>query len=379
MDLSCLNARRRRFAEDLLYSFADEGNQCVRAWFNDIEKVATMIHPVDHSVLLKFATRNLLDGAERWYKHNQSKLTTWSDFKQGMIAQFDKNSNKNDTNATMQSEALMKERRRTTVWHPQHVAYYRSYHSSKSCPTRQTTSVLLSPFSLFESDSLEASWPDGTESWLIHEIRPQRESFINQIDPEPLIIIQETSLERENQSAERVLQLDRDLSEPVSTVDQISILPNQPTIHLSDVINVDTRLREPPQSPETKSISNVLHLKQQDRCALTLNDLVDGSLIPSHFLSKLRSRDQCCNRLLRLLGLRFVFLLSLLFTVLICFGIVYHSPNRFDEVAIQSLIFASIFIFMTMYFQHHLTKSKTHITTIEILRNLESLLIYDIT
>ncbi|CAF1437660.1 unnamed protein product [Adineta steineri] len=250
-----------------------------------------------------------------------------------------------------------------------------------SVPAEQKCTIpQTAPSSITQDQTTSAfAWPDGTESWHLHEIRSQRESFVNKIDPEPLIITPETSVERENQSVERVQQLDQDLSEPASKIDPISILPNQPTINSPDVLNVDTRLQEPPRSPETQRISNVLHPKQQDECALTLNDLVDGSLLPSYFISKLQSRDQFLNRLLRLLDLRFVFLLSLLFIVVIRFGIAYHSTNRFDEVAIQSSIFASIFILMTTYSQHHLTKSKTHITTIEILRNLESLLMYDIT
>jgi len=171
MDLSKLSARQQRFAEDRLYLFTGIRRQCVRAWFNDIETVATMIHLVDNSVLLKYAVQNLLDGSERWYKQNHSKLTTWSDFKQGMIAKFDKNSKTNDTNAPMQSEALMKERRRTIAWHPQHVAHYRSYHDSKSSSTGQTINFSSPPTSLFELDPFESSWPDGTEFWHIHEVK----------------------------------------------------------------------------------------------------------------------------------------------------------------------------------------------------------------
>jgi hypothetical protein len=65
MDLSCLSVRQQRFAEDHLYFFTGIQRQCVRAWFNDIEMVASMIHMTDDSVLLHHAVDHLLDGSER--------------------------------------------------------------------------------------------------------------------------------------------------------------------------------------------------------------------------------------------------------------------------------------------------------------------------
>ena len=57
----------------------------------------------------------------------------------------------------------------------------------------------------------DSFWPDGTESWHIHEIRPQRRSFVNRIDSEPSIIAQKILVKRENHPVERALQLNPDL------------------------------------------------------------------------------------------------------------------------------------------------------------------------
>ena len=93
MDSSQLRGRRHRLAEDRLYFFTGLPDRSARAWFDDLETVAKMIH-ADESVLLKQAVGLLIDGAERWYQNNQHGLTTWSDFKQRMIAQFDTNPQK---------------------------------------------------------------------------------------------------------------------------------------------------------------------------------------------------------------------------------------------------------------------------------------------
>ena len=88
MDLSRLNRRRRRYAEDHLYFFSGTDGQCVRSWFEDIEMVAQMIHANEY-VCLKHAVDSLISEAERWYQEHQHILTTWLDFKHHMIARFD--------------------------------------------------------------------------------------------------------------------------------------------------------------------------------------------------------------------------------------------------------------------------------------------------
>ncbi|CAF0835773.1 unnamed protein product [Adineta steineri] len=122
-----------------------------------------------------------------------------------------------------------------------------------SVPAEQKCTIpQTAPSSITQDQTTSAfAWPDGTESWHLHEIRSQRESFVNKIDPEPLIITPASSVEREHQSVERVQQLDRDLSEPTSKVDQILVLPNQAIKHFPDVVDVDTDLREPSRPSET--------------------------------------------------------------------------------------------------------------------------------
>ncbi|CAF1137607.1 unnamed protein product [Adineta ricciae] len=177
MDFSKLSNSQRRFVEDHLYGYTDTRYQCVRAWFIDIEKVAKVIHLVNDSVLLQLAIRNLLDESKQWYTQNQHQLTTWSDFKREMISRFDKGSNSHNINDLSQSKTVMRERRRNIVWHPQHIAYYRLYHSTTSSSTNHNKNFSLPSTSFFELEPSQNLWCDGTESWHIHEIKPQRESF----------------------------------------------------------------------------------------------------------------------------------------------------------------------------------------------------------
>ncbi|CAF1164119.1 unnamed protein product [Adineta ricciae] len=177
MNFSKLSNGQRRFVEDHLYGYTDTRHQCVRAWFIDIEKVAKVIHLVDDSVLLQYAIRNLLDESKRWYIQNQSQLNTWSDFKREMILRFDKGSNTYDINDFSQSKTMMKLRRRNIVWHAQHIAYYRLYHSTTLSSKNHTEDFSLPSTLLFELELSQNLWSDCTESWHIHEIKPQRESF----------------------------------------------------------------------------------------------------------------------------------------------------------------------------------------------------------
>jgi hypothetical protein len=147
--------------------------------------VADMIHIADHSMLLKFAVQNLIDGSARWYKTHQHNLSTWSDFKERMIKQFDTRIPPSNTDFIVSSQTPMKERRRTIAWHPQHVAHYKSYHSKKSSVVDHQSAlsvqqlrqeILYVELSLPTVDfniqaKTDSFWPDGTESWHIHEIQ----------------------------------------------------------------------------------------------------------------------------------------------------------------------------------------------------------------
>jgi hypothetical protein len=203
----------------------------------------------------------------------------------------------NDTNAPMQSEALMKERWRTIAWHPQHVAHYLSYHGNKSSSTGQTTNFSLPPSSLFDLDLFEDLWPNGIELWHIHEIRPHRQSFPNRIDPEPLMITQQILVERKNQPIECALQSNQNLLESAPKVDQISVLPDKLKTYLHDIVDIDARLRKSLRSAETKIVWDVLRLKKQHRCEPKSNNLLNGSSLQLRSASKLQSRDWPLNRL----------------------------------------------------------------------------------
>ena len=118
MDLSRLNRRRQEYADDHLYGFTGIDGQCIRFWFKDIEMVAKMIH-ADECVCLTEAVGLLLFEAKHWYRQHQDILTTWSDFKQHMIARFDSVSQPMNTSEHLKIDTLFDARTRTVVWHPQ--------------------------------------------------------------------------------------------------------------------------------------------------------------------------------------------------------------------------------------------------------------------
>ncbi|CAF3359023.1 unnamed protein product [Rotaria socialis] len=384
MDLSSLSQRHRQLEEDHLYFFTRKQIRSVRAWFEDIEMVAQMID-ADESVLLEQAVELLIDGAERLYWQRRKVLITWSDFKQGMIAllaQFDKDSKRNNnTNATMQSVILMKERRRTIAWHPQHVAHYRSYHASKSSSTNQTPVCSSSPSPLFELYPFEDPWPNGTESWHIHEIRPQRSSFTTRLDSEMLMITPQIMVEQKHEPMQSALQSNQNVLEFASTIDPISFLPVKLPTDMNDIVDMDVCLQKSLRSSKTAIASNVLKQKQQHRFVRNLKDLSNGSLLSSHFVSQMQLRDQSRNLLLQQIGVHSTVLLLCLFTVLIRFDIVHCLTYLIYSVTKESQTFASILFVGTILTicSHHLKHLTPYVKTIETLRKLESLLIYPIT
>jgi hypothetical protein len=228
-----------------------------------------------------------------------------------------------------------------------------------------------------KSDSF---WPDGTESWHIHEIRPQRQSFVNRIDPEPSIITQEILVKRENHPVDRAQQLNQNLPATVLKVDQILVPPEAPTPYLHDIVDVDICLKKSLPFPDTVIVWNILKL-QPYRCALKLYDLSNGLLRSSHAVLHLPSKTQPCTQLSRLINVRFALLLLFLFTVLTRFGIVHNSSHLLGSVSAQYVMFELLFIvgMIRSICLNHPRHSKPYVKTIETLRKLESLLIYPVT
>ena len=182
MDLSRLNRRRREHAGDHLYFFTGVDNQCVRFWFKDIEMVAKMIQ-ADESVCLKQAVGLLIFEAERWYQEHQHMLMTWSDFKQHMIARFDINSHPTKAPEPLLVDTLSAAHPSTILWHPQHIADFRSYQEKKLHNTDRLLPLPVCPSLLSISDTFEDVWPDGDESWNDNTPQPQRLIFITNQSP----------------------------------------------------------------------------------------------------------------------------------------------------------------------------------------------------
>ena len=175
MDLSQLNRRRRRSAEDHLYFFTGVDNQYVQAWFEDIELVSRMIGATESMVMTQ-AVGLLIDEAERWYQQHQNILTNWSDFKHHMIARFHTRPKSIDTNVQLTTNTLMPACHRNIVWYPQHIADYQSYYNNNNI-SRTTDRPLPLPCpqpDRYIPNPFEDVWLDGAESWNDTVVKSQR-------------------------------------------------------------------------------------------------------------------------------------------------------------------------------------------------------------
>ena len=421
MDLSHLSARRRRFAEDYLYSFTGLQCQCVRAWFNDIEMVADMIHEADHSVLLKFAVQNLIDGSERWYKTHQHNLTTWSDFKQRMIKQFDTRVPPSGTDFIMSSRTPMKERRRTIAWHPQHVAHYKSYHSKKSSVVDHQSALSVPHFSIFQLDPFEATWPHGDQSWVDTEPKPQRENFaikqstdfvpndtthtVIEMKPDSSkIIVKPDSFWPDGQESWHIHEMKpqrgqfaQKIIHPFDTLHltsdtQLALDPIDASAKVVSMLDeaskpvpivpfVNSPLREAQPVFQPPIIPHALKLKQRRYHSLQTDPIHIVSLFSRQSLS-VRSNHVHHNPFLRMIGTSIALLSFFLLSLLLRFGIIHHSVHDSDGIGGHYRTTESIFVSNSAT---PIDSKKTfnilipYVTTIETLRHLESLLIYGVT
>jgi hypothetical protein len=243
-----------------------------------------------------------------------------------------------------------------------------------------------------ECDS-NAFWPVGTESWHIHEIKPQRQVSIRSTFPDLLIMTQQLIIELQSEIPEKPsdFQTDSLFDEVVPQIGEVNDLPSQ---YIMKPSTDQYKLVEKNSQNDEKLLQRlpvVSLVKEQQQsyletpkirtvqCKLKLrhhrHDLLPVSNSPKRTSSHSRSH----NSLLRLLGAWLVQWSLFLCPILLRIGITHNlvdSPGTFHN---QLSTFNSEFIINTVsakcprdYCKNSLSFAKT----IKILRDLESLLIY---
>ncbi|CAF2133486.1 unnamed protein product [Rotaria magnacalcarata] len=247
-------------------------------------------------------------------------------------------------------------------------------------------------------------WPEGTESWHIHAIKPQREIFTRRTIPDPIITAQQTSIESQSEISEKSsdFQIGSLRGESVPVVNELNYLQSQKIMHsmINDVKlveqisqNVENSVQLSPAIPavnkqqqsyletsEKAIIGHRLEL-QPNQHNLNRKPRLYGLLHASNLPILLSSHNHSHNSLLLYLNICLVQGMLFLCSILIRVGIAYNMPSLPDTYHAQSPTTNAEFTINSMprkCSRNYVTKSSSFTKTIEILRDLESLLIYGI-
>jgi hypothetical protein len=242
-----------------------------------------------------------------------------------------------------------------------------------------------------EGHDADSSWPVGTESWFIHEIKPQRESFAWKSCTETLMTSQslpnkdkphhrEDLLEfaandgcgyTKAQSVKLEDQSQFDMKQRLNQLESARIMPyisNEPPQHLNATTSIDNQNSMFKQKLKITSVRYTVKLHNP------LLRLDSSAGMTRHGCSN--------NRLLRRLGkavaLLFFFLFSMINRIEVLPDLSHSKTNDHGRRSIveSKLIVNTI---PPTSSKGYLEKFISYAKTIEILRNLESLLIYAIT
>ena len=400
MDLSRLNRRRREHAGDHLYFFTGVDNQCVRFWFKDIEMVAKMIQ-ADENVCLKQAVGLLIFEAERWYQEHQHMLMTWPDFKQHMIARFDINSHPTKAPEPLLVDTLSATHPSTILWHPQHIADFRSYQEKKLHNTDRLLPLPVCPSLLSISGTFEDVWPNGDESWNDNTPQPQRLIFI--INQSPVVVSTQPET-RPDQSPTDTPNAELELSVEFAP-DRCELINNfamdfpcgEASAHITEVESQGpkhpTELRVYQHTSEPKPIKKHLYTFSRTRGIETSSHVLKSKYRRSHskYTPPLRvswrsqsPRSFYCRspRFLKSVATHLKSWWSIVFTILLGTRIALYLHNdllyletSFAKITCISSILPLLLVSRTIT----LNTPVPFVKTLEILRNLETLLIYGIT
>ena len=247
-------------------------------------------------------------------------------------------------------------------------------------------------------------WPLGNESWFIHEIKPQREPLALKSCVEKLMMPQSTTntdkpyrledvpgsgtnggcgyielqaVKLDDQSKFGMIQRSKQLD----ATKRMAYASDESSKHLKGTTAIDNQNSKCKQKLKTTSVRHTTKWLQ-DRKQLIPDVKLRNSLLPSGFSTRMTRHDCSNNRLLRRLGkavaLLFLFLFSMINRHEVLPDLSHSKTTDRKQCSIVELKLIVNTIPCTSS-KRYLERFILYAKTIEILRTLESLLIYAIT
>ena len=252
-----------------------------------------------------------------------------------------------------------------------------------------------------EDHSSDTFWPVGTESWFIHEIKPQREIFVHQAFEEEAITTQPsesikkvqpfndvpelTANNRLDEIENSIVHNDDEQSQPVTVQDVNRLTSETARTNISHNSAQFVNVENPLDDRERICTKTLKPIKARCKMKLPRNQNKSGqkSLLQDSVPAS-RSLSQNCplSGLLEIIRTCIIRCPLFLFSILLKIGMVYnlaYSVSRtlldpLAEIDTNNVTFTISTVCLTKHFKTYSPYAKT----IEILRDLESLLIYAI-
>lgn len=248
-------------------------------------------------------------------------------------------------------------------------------------------------------------WPHGSESWFIHEIKPQRRPFAYKTSPEKLITCPSSSNTDKPHSLEtlsgftsndgcgyiepQAIKFDDELQIGMhQKLNQLQCgkimehVSDEPSEHVNAKTAIDSRHKHN-KFKQKRKITSVRHTSKwaPDKKKLLPNEKLLNTLLCPYPLAKMIRHYRSNNRLLPQLGKTIALLFFCLLSIINCIEVLPDlSQSKTDDhtqrLTVQSKL--NFNITPLTFSKRYLERSISYAKTIEILRNLESLLIYAI-
>ena len=288
------------------------------------------------------------------------------------------------------------------MWHAQHLADFCCYGEKKSCSTDQSLPLpVSSPLSSISDTFEDDVWPDGSESWNDNTPQPQRLIFIT--NQSPVVVSTQPEI-RPDQSPTDAPNAELKLSVEFAP-DRCELINNfttnfpcgETSPHITKAKSQGpkhpTELRMYQHTSEPKSIKKHLYTFSHIRGIETSSHVLKSKYRRSHskYTPPLRvswrsqsPRSFYCRspRFLKFVATHLKSWWSIVFTILLGTRIALYLHNdlsyletSFAKITCISSILPLLLVSRTIT----LNTPVPFVKTLEILRNLETLLIYGIT
>jgi hypothetical protein len=374
-----------------IIKFDGARNHDVVEWLQYIEEIFDR-HQLQASLKYAVVPYFLTSYAASWFKYIKPNNSDWLTFKREIIAFFSPSYSSSLPCSLDRHHLEIHEVPEGKLEQPLKLE------RQNSCVEPEQSSVELNI--KVESDSF---WPEGTESWYIHEIKPQRESLSNRNHEEPLPLSQLVDHLHEpncfarrsklNQASlcapvvsETVVQHDRGLefqhevyvqqNQCASSLHLIQINEATPQhYYICDVRNEFEQARPTLDTTTRRCLLNLFQHRRRSK----LHKRTNVSLRPSYDSSTVRLCSRFLNEFMYMIDITVTCLPLFLLFVLTHLGIVYCPIHTFDHTRGTAFVVGCIFFtqaLSTVRLHQHFKNTKPYMATVEILRNLESLLIY---